>query len=274
MEPFIEEEIMKNHNQADAFIALFFAGFDAVCYIIFLSLFGFSFKSCTSPKQKLYCLIFLDAVIRIVDMYTDEYSKYFFKECFFTLISTIQFSIILSMLNQMLAEKETEGGTENSSEIRNKSLMSCIFFGLCFSFKGIFISYKFISFIQSICSIIGIWILSKYIGSKIEAFMSNASKKDSSSTKENFVNNMPFFISIYLSIRYFFEILSLFIENKLYVSYNIMTCKVFKEVGKYLVILLLSLLYQSYHNLTGEGEYEYNQEKNKVDVYKDEDEFN
>ena len=271
MEQLIDEEIMKNHNQADAFISLFFAGLDAVYYIVLLSLFGFNFKSWNSPKQKLFLLLVMDAVIRIIDMYTDEYSKYFFKEFFFTLISTLQFNIILSILSQIFTEKEAD--LEANSGIRNKSLMSAIFFGISFSFKGIFTNYKFISCIQYICSIIGIFMLSKYISSKIEIFMSNSSKKDPSSAKENFVNNMPFYISIYLIIRYFFEIFSLFIDNKLYASYIIMVCKIFKEVGKYLVILLLSIVYHAYHILT-EGEYGYNQEKNKVDIYKDEEEYN
>ena len=163
MEQLIDEEIMKNHNQADAFISLFFAGLDAVCYIVLLSLFGFNFKSWNSPKQKLFLLLVMDAVIRIIDMYTDEYSKYFFKEFFFTLISTLQFNIILSILSQIFTEKEAD--LEANSGIRNKSLMSAIFFGISFSFKGIFTNYKFISCIQYICSIIGISMLSLLMAS-------------------------------------------------------------------------------------------------------------
>lgn len=274
MDPFIEEEIMRNHNQADSFIALFFAGLDVACYIIILFLFGFKFGSCNSPKQKLFLLLVLDAIVRIIDMYTNEFSKYFIKELFFTLVSTIQFIIIISSLNQMFREGNTEGAEESDSEIRNKYPLSFIFFALTFSFKGIINSYKFISCLQYISSIICVFILSKYVSRKIEAFMSDAEKKGSSLVKENFVNNVPFFISVYWIIRYLFELFSLFIENKLYISYNIMVCKVFKEVGKYLVILLLTIIYHSYYNIVGEGDYEYSQEKNKVDIYKDEEELN
>ena len=98
MDPIIEEEIMKKHNQADAFISLFFAGLDAVCYIIILTLFGCDFKNLSSPKQKLSLLIVLDAVLRIFNMYSDEYSKYFVKEIFFTCFTTIQFTIIIYYL--------------------------------------------------------------------------------------------------------------------------------------------------------------------------------
>ena len=66
MDPIVEEEIMKKHNQADAFISLFLAGLDVVCYIIILTLFGCDFKNLSSPKQKLSSLIVLDAVLRIL----------------------------------------------------------------------------------------------------------------------------------------------------------------------------------------------------------------
>ena len=108
MDPVIEEEIIKKHNEADAFISLFFAGLDAVCYIIILTLFGFDFKGISSPKQKLSLLIVLDAVLRIINMYTDEFSKYFIKELFFTLFSTIQFNMILSILNQVFSNRGNE----------------------------------------------------------------------------------------------------------------------------------------------------------------------
>ena len=230
MDPIIEEEIIKKHNEADAFISLFFAGLDAVCYIIILVLFGFDFKGISSPKQKLSLLIVLDAVLRIINMYTDEFSKYFIKELFFTLFSTIQLSIILSILNQVFSGKGNEM-YDSDLEIKNQTALSIIFFVLCFSFKGILFSYKYISFIQFFCTIVGIYIMNRIIGSKLEMYLSNVSKKDSSFSGENFINNMPFFISIYFFIDYCFEIVSLLIDNKLYASYMIMVCKTFKEVG-------------------------------------------
>jgi hypothetical protein len=41
----IDEEIEQNHNQAEAFISLFFAGLDAIAYIAIMILFGIEFKS-------------------------------------------------------------------------------------------------------------------------------------------------------------------------------------------------------------------------------------
>ena len=286
MDPIIEEEIMKNHNQADAFIYLFFAGLDAVCYVIILTLFGCDFNTLDSPKQKLSFLIVLDAILRIINMYTDEYSKYFIKEVFFSLFSTIQFTIIISCLNQIFTDKSiynNNNSVEKDLELRNRHLFSILFFVLVFSFKGIFSSYKLISTLQYICIIFGIYIFSKFLGEKIEIYLAIVVKKDSSFGGENFINNMPFFISIYFILNYCFELFSLLVENKLYASYMIMLCKIFKEVGKYLVFLLLITVYHTFMKYMVEDDFGFSSnptdlkghqsEPTKVDIYKDEDDF-
>ena len=279
MDPIIEEEIMRNHNQADAFISLFFAGLDAVCYIIILTLFGCEFKNLSSPKQNLSLLIVLDAILRIFHMYSDEYSKYFIKEIFFTLLTTIQFSIIISLLNQIL--EKSNDTFDADLQIGNRGFLVILFFILVFSFKGIIGSYKFLCALQFICIIISIFIMSKYIGSKIEAFLSNVTKKAASFNGENFIKNMPFYISIYFIINYFFELFSLFVEDKLYASYMIMLCKIFKECGKYLVFLLLIIVYYTFNKYISDEIYEYGGNESKgqssgkgsVSVYKDEEEY-
>ena len=277
MDQTIEEEIMKKHNQADAFISLFFAGLDSVCYIIILTFFGFDFKTLSSPKQKLSLLIVLDAVLRIFNMYSDEYSKYFIKEIFFTCFTTIQFAIIITFLNQIF-EKSSES-FDTDIKIENQSFLISLFFVLVFSFKGIFESYKLLSALQFICIIIGLFIMPKYIGGKIETYLSNITKKDASFSGEYFINNIPFFISLYFIINYFFEIFSLFVEQKLYASYMTMLCKIFKEVGKYLVFLLLTMLYYTYNKYISEEFYDdggnepASHSSGKGSVYKDEDEY-
>ena len=53
MDQDIEEEIIRKHDQADAFISLFFAAIDTIFYVIILTLFGWEFKNTFSPKQQL-----------------------------------------------------------------------------------------------------------------------------------------------------------------------------------------------------------------------------
>ena len=285
MDSFIEREIKEKHNQADAFISLFFAGLDAVCYLIIITLFGCEFKL-DSPKQKLSLLIILDAVLRMINMYTDEFSKYWLKEAFLTAFSTSQFYIILSCLNQIFTDKGNDNSLENDLEIRNQKLITCIFFALVFSFKGLLLYYRLLSALQYICIIVSVYIFSKYIGSKIEIFISNITKKHASFIGENFMNNLPFFITIYFILNYSFELISLLIVHKLYASYMIMLCKIFKEVGKYLIFLLLIIINHSFNKYIQNYDFgfpstEMSENKNKdkdnerarVNIYKDEDEY-
>ena len=107
MDPLIEREIMEKHNQADALISLCFAGFDAIFYLIIITLFGCKFNL-NSATQKLTLLIILDVILRMINMYTDKYAKYWLKEIFLTSFSTGQFYIILSCLNQIFTDKEND----------------------------------------------------------------------------------------------------------------------------------------------------------------------
>jgi hypothetical protein len=285
MDSFIEREIKEKHNQADAFISLFFAGLDAVCYLIIITLFGCEFKL-NSPKQKLSLLIILDAVLRLINMYTDEYSKYWLKEMFLSTFSTIQFYVILSCLNQIFTDKGNDNSLENDLEIKNKTLITCIFFALVFSFKGLLLYYRLLSALQYICIIASVYIFSKYIGTKIEIFISNITKKHSSFIGENFMNNLPFFITIYFILNYSFELISLLIVHKLYASYMIMLCKIFKEVGKYLIFLLLIIINHSFNKYIQNYDFGFSSsgmneiktkdkdnERARVNIYKDEDEY-
>ena len=177
MNSIIEEEIMMNHNQADAFISLFFAGLDAVTYIVILTLFGCELKGCSSPKQKLSLFLILDGILRIINMYIDAYSKTFVQETVFSLIVTLQFYLTMSILEQIFLDKCNETILESELQIRNKTLFSFLFFCLVFSFKGLMTSYGLISCLQYICILVSITIFYKYIGNKIDLFLSNITKK-------------------------------------------------------------------------------------------------
>ena len=104
----IDEEIMQNHNQAEAFISLFFAGLDVITYIVIITLFGFEFKSLDSPKQKLTMFLLLDGILRIINIYTDSYMQSFAREMIFSLIVTMQFYLTISMLEQIFTDKSNE----------------------------------------------------------------------------------------------------------------------------------------------------------------------
>jgi len=270
----INEEIMKNHNLAEAFISLFFAGLDVITYIVILTLFGFEFKSIDSPKQKLTMFLLLDGILRIINMYTDLYMQSFAREMLFSLIVTLQFYLTISMLEQIFTDKTNESFLLNELQIKNKYLFSFIFFCLVFSFKG-FMTSNFLSSMQYICILILISIFYKYIANKIDLFLSNISRRNNQFQGRNFINNLPFFIFLYFTIFYVLQLCGLMIDNKLYESYMTMICTIFKEVGKYLNILLLIAVYHSFNKYIKESDFAYdnkqNQNDNKVQVYKDDE---
>lgn len=134
----IDEEIKQNHNQAEAFISLFFAGLDAVTYIVILTLFGCEFKSLGSPKQKLSIFLLLDGILRIINMYSDAYSKTFVQETVFTLVVSIQFYLSVSLLEQVFLDKSNDSYLNNELHIKNKFL----FFFYIF-LPGIFLQRAF-----------------------------------------------------------------------------------------------------------------------------------
>jgi len=270
----IYEEIMQNHNQAEAFISLFFAGLDVITYIVILTLFGFEFKSLVSPKQRLTMFLLLDGILRIINMYTDSYMQSFVREMVLSLIVTLQFYLSISMLEQIFTDKSNESFLVNELQIKNKYLFSIIFFCLVFSLKGLMTS-NFLSSIQYICILILISVFYKYIANKIDLFLTNISKKNNQFQGRNFINNLPFFVFLYFTIFYILQLCGLMIDNKLYESYMTMICTIFKEVGKYLNILLLIAIYHSFNKYIKENEFVYEtkpiQKDNKVQVYKDDE---
>ena len=270
----IDEEIMQNHNQAEAFISLFFAGLDVITYIVILTLFGFEFKSLDTPKQKLTIFLLLDGILRIINMYTDSYMQSFVREMVFSLIVTIQFYLSISILEQIFTDRSNESFLINELRIQNKYLFSFIFFCLVFSLKGLMTS-NFLSSIQYICILILISVFYKYIANKIDLFLTNISKKNNQFQGRNFINNLPFFVFLYFTIFYILQLCGLMIDNKLYESYMTMICTIFKEVGKYLNILLLIAIYHSFNKYIKDNEFVYEtkpiQKDNKVQVYKDDE---
>ena len=272
MNSIIDEEIKQNHNQAEAFISLFFAGLDAVTYILILTLFGCEFKSLGSPQQKLSIFLLLDGILRIINMYSDAYAKTFVQEIVFTLVVSIQFHLSVSMLEQVFTDKNNDSYLDNELHIKNKSLFSFIFFCLSFSFKGLLTSHTLLSLIQYICILISISVFYKYIGNKIDLFLTNIQRKNSQFQGKNFINNLPFFVFLYFIIYYILQLCALMIENKLYESYMFMFCTIFKEVGKYLVILLLISIYHSFNKYVKEPDFAYqNKPIENNQVYKDDE---
>ena len=217
--------------------------------------------------------------MRIINVFTDLYSKSFFKELLFSSLASIQFYTIIIFINQIFTEKNHEYNLEINSEMGNAKLLTGIFFPLIFSFKAVMSSYEFFSIIQYSLIILAAYGISNYVKKRMENFFFIIAEKNGQFSNLSYTTSFPSFISMYIMINYFIEIIGLLISNSLYAVYIDMICMIFKESVKYLVIIALIIIYyyfnkySSYQDLDSKNLSKNEvSESTKVNIYKDEEE--
>ena len=257
MDQDIEEEIIRKHDQADAFISLFFAGIDTIFYVTILILFGWEFKKDFSPKQQISLLIMFDAVLRIINLYATSFKYSFLREIFTTCLATFQFYLIVNLLNLILTDKNNPNYSENSG-IRNLNIYISIFFFSTFVFNF----SEVLCFIQYLCTIGAIILFEHYIEKETTLFLSGIEKKNPDFIYSNFLQTLPLFVSVYYILDYILKIIRLLVGNPLYCSYIEMAYDVFKEVGKYLVFIFLICIYYLFNKYINNENYEIPNETN------------
>jgi hypothetical protein len=243
MDSDIEEEIIQKHNQAEVLISLFFAAVDIIGYLIILFKFGCGFKKICSPIQKLYCLIILDGVIRIINLEITSFVYSFPKEILMSFFATIQFYLIISIISAIYEDKRNQNFSAGDMGIRDKPLLVLTFF-FC---SIVFVFSKVVSLIQYIGCIFAVCGFGFYINKKTFLFLDGISKKNQNFTSRNFIQNSVSFVGFYFFVHYAVKIYSLFVENPLYCSYIQMAYDVFKEIGKYLTFTFVSIIYYLYN---------------------------
>jgi len=248
----IEEQIIRNHDQADLFISLFFASFDSVLYIIVLVLFGLNSKSMFSRKQQLSLLIMIDAFLRVFDIYTASLIYSFPREIISSCFATCEFYIIINLFNKIYIDKRNPNYSENSY-IQFNNIYVLIFFilSLLLNFS------KVISFIQYILAIVSLYLYGNNATNKLLLFINGvATKNQLINQYQYFIQVIPSFSLMYYYIYYLSKIMGLFFENLLYQSYIEIFGDIFKEVGKYLIFAMLIFIYFLYNKYIKEEEYE------------------
>ena len=211
-------------------------------------------------------------------------SKTSYQELTFTCIAAFQFYLSLSILEQIFTDKSNDSFSEKQLEIKNKSLFSFLFLCLTYSFKDLLTNYKWISGIQIVIIFLSISIFYKYLKNKIDIFLSNIQKKNNNFTNINSISNLPFFICLYFIIYQLLQLFNLMLDNILYESYVSMISIIFKEVGKYLTLVLLAIIHHVLNKYAKETDSGYTpqtqsnnipnekNQKKKIEVYKDEEE--
>lgn len=255
MDEKILQEITEKHQKADAFICLFFSGVDVICFILILSLIGCNFKNFCSTKQKLAEIILVDVLYRVYSIYFNTFEYVLINEIILTCFATCQFYLINSILKKIFRDDYYDG--KESLEIKSPIIFCAIFYPLIFTFE---IS-KIFSLVQYIFGILATLAYSYYIQTRVSLYLDNLEKKHARPTAKNIMVNLPYFIALYFVIFFVLKICSLYIENKLYCSYILMACDIFKEVGKYLSFGLMIFFVQSFNKYIKDEEVELPVEK-------------
>ena len=248
----IEEQIIRNHDQADLFVSLFFASIDSVLYIIVLFLFRFDSKCKFSHKQQLSLLIMIDVFLRVFDIYTASLIYSFPREIISSCFATSEFYIIINLFNKIYIDKRNPNYSENSYIYFN-NIYLLIFFTL-----SLLLNFsKIVSFIQYILAIVSLYLYGNNAINKLLLFINGvATKNQYINQNQKFIQVIPSFSLMYYYIYYLSKILGLFFENLLLQSYIELFGDIFKEVAKYLIFAILIFIYFLYNKYIKEDEYE------------------
>ena len=258
METKIINEIMEKHLKADATISLFFIGLDTLFYILILLLIGCGFKNFFSPKQMLSQVLLLDVLLRIFTLYFNKFEYELLNEVVFSFFSTLQFFYLNTILKKMFKDDYYDG--RESIEIKYPFLFSLVFLILTFSFK----LPKIVSIVQYGIGILAVMAYAYYIQSRVSLFIHNLERKRFDISCKNISLNITYLIALYFIIFQALKICTLFIEHKLYYSYMLMACDIFKEGGKFLLFGLMIILVNSFNKFIKDEEGDNTIEKEEI----------
>ena len=258
MEARIINEIMEKHLKADATISLFFIGLDTLFYILILLLIGCGFRNFFSPKQMLSQVLLFDVLLRIFSLYFNKFDYELLNEFVFSCFSTVQFFYLNTILKKMFKDDYYDG--RESIEIKHPFLLSLAFLFLTFTLKV----PKMVSIIQYSIGIIAVMAYAYYIQSRVSLFINNLERKRFDVSCKNMSLNMTYLVALYFIIFQALKICTLFIEHKLYYSYMLMACDIFKEGGKFLLFGLMMILVNSFNKYIKDEEGENSVEKEEI----------
>ena len=258
MEARIIHEIMEKHLKADATISLFFIGLDTLFYILILLLIGCGFKNFFSPKQMLSQVLLLDVLLRIFTLYYNKFEYELLNEVVFSCFSTLQFFYLNTILKKMFKDDYYDG--RESIEIKHPFLFSLVFLILTFTSN----LPKIVSIVQYGVGIVVVMAYAYYIQSRVSLFINNLERKRFDISCKNISLNMTYLVALYFIIFQALKICTLFIEHKLYYSYMLMACDIFKEGGKFLLFGLMMILVNSFNKFIKDEEGDNTIEKEEI----------
>ena len=242
------EKIIQEHDKAEAFISLFFAGIDAVMYFSILYFFGCDYnKKCFSSRRKTSMLIIIDTFFRIIFLFFSTLENLLLKEIIFTSLSTILFFTTIILLNNIFTDRNID-----NAEIGFPIITSLFFF-----FFSINLEFpKFITLGKYIASIVAVIVYTFYIGRKVEIFLSCVEKKNLKYSGK-LLHNLTFFIGFYYLIYFGLKILSYYFDKEIISIYIEIGIDIIKEIAKFMVFCLVISLFYLFQKFIKDDDYDY-----------------
>ena len=245
MDVYVSEKDIDSFENADTILTFFLIFID----IIILLIYSFYLKSKNHTikllKLKLISLFAIDIIIRLLYIKTYYHANTIFKEIFFSGMPTSQFFLILSFLEQILNNIYFTNQIYSFKQV-NSIELSFLFFLFIFSYDKFSYSFsKHLCFLQSIINLGCVFKLYEYLRDIILIIVEGINNnKIEISFIYSFIKNLPLSSLELYVIFYCLKIISLFIENSLYLIYIKIIILIVKEASKYFVFFILgSILY-------------------------------
>ena len=238
----IIETIEENHKSAFRIIQYFFSCTD----LLIIALMLYMAKFYIFHIMKLFILMIIDILIRIIKIYTYSYQISFSKEFFLTIFTLFQFLLIISFFNKALLNSENNYLIQNEIGFSEYVLFSVGFFFIVFPFEKLYFNESRIFYIlKCIILFICLFYFYRYIMNKYKDYLDSIQDR----TQQNLVlfsimSNMPGLAFYSLCTKIFLYLIESGFRNKLFLSYLNMAEIALNEAAKYSIFLVLgSLLY-------------------------------
>jgi hypothetical protein len=243
MDEYHTQEFNQNYENAEIILTLLFAFIDFITIIFSLLNLKSKTKNIYILRYKLFALIIIDIILRILYAMKFHKEHRLYKECIFSFLNTTQFYLILSFLEESYYDtKITKKGKFFKQDSKKKL---CIIFSIVtFSYEKFTSSQKEVCLIKSFIILYCTYFLYIRLKNKIIKIVENIMIKTTFKDRRIFfcilgspLPCMMFFIG-YDALKIIF----LSLENQNMIIYANIILKIIKDSSKYFLFFILNLL--------------------------------
>ena len=254
----IDQTIDENHRIAYRIIQFFFSIIDFFLIFLFLCI----TKCYLNTILKLFTIMVLDVLVRVMELSNYFFINSFLKELLLSLFSSIQFFLIISYINNSFMNS-TFSINQNGISTGEYVLFTFAFGLIVFPFETFMFNGSSLFFIfKSFLIFTSIYLFYTYFMNKYKDYLESLSEKAQQNVIMFSILKNMLSLSLYsFSSICFVKLLKLALNDKLYVSYLEMGLISLKEAGKYAVFILLGTM-----SFIIESETDFNRSDSKYSV--------